>query len=218
MISYFQGLDLNTIAAVASAIAAISSVVVSCIFFAAQRKQANISKKVSVFDIRFEIYHCFKQLFKYSDYVAQDPLDLDDAKQQLNYLCVLDRIADDQDFLNGRSFRAAHNLLNHEAQVGGEKGHQADLNLYYLDEDVHKKIVSLKNQSVSTIEKGQFFFKQQLIPIMVTYVNVLFDYVDIFREGTAMESVRDSSQLMKAIDAVKQFDVIRRMEHELNVQ
>ncbi len=59
MITFFEDCDINLITAVASAIAAIASVVVSVIFASVQKSQGHTSLKISLFERRYEAYHCF---------------------------------------------------------------------------------------------------------------------------------------------------------------
>lgn len=217
MTTQTQCINANEIAAIASAIAAIFSLFVGIYISKAQGKRDAESRKIAVFQSRYEIYSCFMKLFKYSSLVKQDSDDSSSRNEQLNYKYIFDQVANDFDILNGKNYRSEYNRWLRKVENGGDDGHKADLELYYLAEYAHKMIGELKENSILTIDKGMFFFDHEIITKMKSYVFEFFDYIAVFKDGTAMEFVRDSKKLEEAIADVKKHEVIKKMEKYLSI-
>lgn len=222
MANLFKGIDANTIAAyaaVASAITAFISLLLGAIVVYIQKRNEKSNKRIELFNRRYEIYDCFCNLFIYSQYVEQDSnVDSSENKQLLNYLLILDKIVDDYDLLRGRMYRIEHNNLSREVSIhGGEIGKKSDLELYYIDSEVNGRINQVRSNSIQMIEKGKFCFNPQIVNIMRSYINELCDYINVFKDGSAVESIRDATKLLSCIEKVKRKNVIDIMEKELSV-
>ena len=209
--------DWNTIAAIASAVAAIAAVAVSIIISYTQGKRERQAQKIDLFDKRYHIYCEFLKLYKYSKYVKQDPSDLNPKTDFLNYIEILDLITSEYRFLDGRSYLGEHNkLLNLIETTKGDERHQADLQFGYLDLNVQGKLDHLYESLVNEIQMGQFIFSEDVCAPMKLYVEEFYKYVGVFSKGSSQETVRDASKLLETIQQINKRKIIESMEKDLS--
>lgn len=214
---FIKGINWNTVAAIAPAVTSIAALVVSIIVASTQRKRDKRAQELSLFDKRYQIYCKFISVYKYAVFVRQDEQDLDLKSEKLNYLSILDMVADDYDFLEGKSYRAQHNyLLNIINTTGGEESHTADMQLYYLDAGVQKKLGYLRNTLLSEIQMAEFCYDGRICEALKRYIEELYLYISVFSKGSAQESVRNASELLLAIETIEKENTIGAMKKLLS--
>ncbi len=210
-------INVEVIAAVASAVAAIASVIVAVIVAESQKKRDKSAQKISLFDKRYKIYCDFLRIYKYSEIVKQDAkINLNDKAP--NYIEILDAIVKDYNFLEGKSYSGKYNYLEYQTNKGGEEGHKADCELYYLDKKVHDQLISLKTSLISEVEMSEFCYESDLCRYLRSYIIELINYVSVFRDGSAQRTERDSTDLLESIRQIREHKIVDKMKKELLIK
>ena len=217
MNSYLCESDVEVIAVVASAVAAIASVIVAIIVAASQKKRDKSAQKISLFDKRYKIYCDFLRIYKYAERVKQG------AKKELNekipnYVEILDELVKDYNFLEGKSYSAEYNYLEHKTNKGGEEGHKADYELYYLDKKVQDQLTSLKTTLVSEVQMSEFCYNSDLCSYLRSFITEFINYVSVFKDGSALRSERDATDLLESVRQINEHKIIDKMKKELLIK
>lgn len=210
-------INLEVLAVVASAIAAIASVIVAVIVAVSQKKRDKSAQKISLFDKRYKIYCDFLRIYKYSELVKHD-VNINSNDKAPNYIEILDAIVKDYNFLEGKSYTGEYNYLEHQTNKGGEEGHKADCELYYLDKKVQDQLLSLKAVLVSEVQMSEFCYDNDICSYLRSYILSLINYVSVFRDGSALRTERDATDLLESIRQIKEQKIVDKMKKELLIK
>ena len=107
--------------------------------------------------------------------------------------------------------------LDRIVKAGGEEGHLADIELMHLDMYVNQKLMYLKKQSFKMVNAAKFCFNKNVSDCMNEYIEALFDYIEIFKDGSAMEKHRDISSLKEAVSMLEKKKLFKKIEKYLSV-
>lgn len=205
---------IGAIASVFSAIAAFASVFVAIVIWRAQSKQEKNSQQIAMFDKRYEIYQTVLRIIDFARFAL-----LEDSTVTIpNHLVIADMVLTDYDLIKDGQFLVRHLSLQKAVKEGyKEERDKADRDLFYHDWDANNKLLHLKEKTLSIIKPSKFCFDEKVVNISSALVNEFFDYILIFKDGSAKEDKRDISTLEKCLNTMKAEKVIEKMEEYLSI-
>lgn len=213
-----SGFDWDTIAAIASAIATIATVVVTIIIACSQGKREKQAQKIALFDKRYKIYEETLRLFGFSKFVLEEDKQKELSNTVPNYLMIAYMVIEEYNLMSGKDYILERSRLQRTVQEkGGEEGHKADRDLYYLENFAHTELLQLKQQSLNAIKPSLFCFDKDICNMLNKYVEELFSYIAIFKNGTAQEKPRNISSLQEIIKKIEDKKIIEKMERYLSI-
>lgn len=190
------------------------TIIVSC----AQHRQEKKAQKITLFDKRYNLFEEFSVLYGFSQFALELESNVDKQKTTIeNYVVVVDAIVDHFGFLKDKSFVSERFRLDRIAKIGGEEGHLADIELMNLEMYVNQKLIHLKKQSFKMVTASKFCFNKEVSDSMNEFINALFNYIEIYKNGSAMEEYRDISSLKNATLMLEKKEIFKKIEKYLSV-
>ena len=203
-----------SIASIASAVAAIASVVIAIMFGCLQRRQECNAQRIALFDKRYDIYQTFVDIFE----IMQFALIKDDATTVPNYLVVADMVLESHELMKDKHFLTEHLRLNRIAQTGNKEDREcADRDLFYLDWYAHNQLLQLRSKTISKIKPAKFCFDEGLHDVLKNTIQEFFDYILIFKTGSAKEQDRDPHALRTYLEEIDRKKILEKMETYLEI-
>lgn len=200
-------------------ICAIAAFLLSVFIFKFNRESKKREYAIALFDKRYSIIESFSKVFKYSEIIKESDL-LDNRTKLYNHQMVCDRICDDSNIRAPRTFRAEHNALLYAIssdKLTSEQRHKKDMELMWLDIDVDNSLKAIRRDLLSRYALSEYCFENDYSSYLMDYVDSLFDYIAIFRDGSAVDEKRSTKKVIDSINAIKTNMVLESMKTELKL-
>jgi len=203
-------IDWNTIAAIASAIAAFLALIVSIIVACSQKRQASQEQRISLFDKRYDIYCEFIRIFKFSEFVEQENSYTVSVGKQSNRLYIIDRIAEEYSLLGKRSFSEEYLYYDRVTRESGGADEMRAMNKEHeLEEEISEKLRYLRATLNARIKPSEFCYSEKIEKCITEYIEALFAYVIQFHVNEKTEAYVYLKEKIQAITDEKIIDIMR---------
>lgn len=198
---------------------AIAALILSALVFRFDRNSKKREYAIALFDKRYSIIESFSKLFKYSEMITTIDT-LDDRSTLYNHQIVCDLVCDDNNIRAPRSYRVEHNSLLgaiNDNRLGPDERHQKDMELMWLDTNVDNALKVFKSDLLSKFALSEYCFEKDYSTYLRNYVNSLFNYIVIFKDGSALDQTRSTKEVIDAINAINSNMVFDSMKMELKL-
>lgn len=205
---------VSMISTIASAVAAVASVFIAVLFGVLQKKRADNSQRIALFDKRYDIYKASVDLFEIIRFTSTN----DSVVTVPQYLVVANMVIESYELMKGKEFLVEHLRLKRVVQAASkEESEQADRDLFYLDWYAQNRLLQLRSKILAQIKPAKFCFNEEIYMCLKRTVEEFFHYILLFRNGSAEEKERDSALLNKYVAEIEGKKVFEEMESYLEI-
>lgn len=204
-------LDWGTWAAIASALAAVCSLVITVIIAISQRIREKQAQKISLFEKRHEIYKSARRI-----YDIFKSINLNNSNYFINNsnYFIVDRIVNEYNLLGEKDYMLERLTYEHEDY----ENFSDDLKKKnQLNQKTYVELYHLKNKLLSEFETSKYLFNNDIAEILFSYVNGLFDFslALVLEEKKDTDSLRQN--LIKSSERVNNENLFNKMESFLYI-
>ena len=199
-----NALDWGTWAAIASAFAAVCSLVITVIIAISQRSREKQAQKISLFEKRHEIYKSARRI-----YDIFKSINLNNS----NYF-IVDRIVNEYKLLGEKDYMLERLTYDH---VDYEKFPDDLKKINQLNLKTYIELYHLKNKLLSEFETSKYLFNNDIAEILFSYINCLFDFslAMVSDEKKDTDSLR--KKLIESSERVNNENLFDKMESFLYI-
>lgn len=177
-----DALDWGTWAAIASALAAVCSLVITIIIAISQRTREKQAQKISLFEKRHEIYKSARRIYDIFKFINLN---------NSNYF-IVDRIVNEYNLLGEKDYMLERRTYKREDY----ENFSDDLKkINQLNLKTYVELYHLRNKLLSEFETSKYLFNNDIAEILFSYVNCLFD----FSLAVVSEEKKDTDSLRKKL-------------------
>lgn len=201
---------------VVPSITAIASLTLSAFVFRFEKISKNRDYSIALFDKRYEVYKGFCAFFKFADMVKKT--DEKDDFDLYNHQIILDAICSEFHLCGGKDFRSENYRLVREindSSLSKETRDKKDIELMWLHVNTDKELSLLKKEIKTKLELSEFCFDNDYSNALTDYIEALFSYVEIFKDGSAADYERDTKILNQTIEKIVKDQILVNMKKEI---
>ena len=197
-------IDWGTWAAIASALAAVCSLVITVIIGLSQRRREQQAQKISIFEKRYDIYKSAIRIYNISKILDSNHSDR----------FVVDTMVGEYNLLNGQDYMVEYLGYEH---TNYDRFPEDLKKLNELNTRTYIELYHLKNKLLSELEISKYFFKNDIGDILILYVKRLFDFALALVSSEEKDTTELLKELIKSKKEIEKKDILKQMESCLDI-